>query len=301
MAPSRIAEVGGTQVRRALPQRSRRTVGAWCFADHFGPVTGSDETPMAIGPHPHMGLHTVTWLLEGALLHRDSLGSEQVIRPGQLNVMTAGRGVSHAEEPTDGSHHTIHGVQLWVAQPESTRHGPAAFEHHGDLPQLDLPSGRAVVLVGSVDGVTSPAVHHTPLVGIDLEIRSGSATVPLDPTFEHCLVVLSGAVALGGHPGTGARSGAGDQSVVPGSLAYLGLGRDELTLGAEGPARVLVLGGEPFESAIQMWWNFVGRTRDEMADAVADWNAASDRFGDTGSAMARIPAPATPWRPDGAV
>jgi len=173
-------------------------VGAWCFADHFGPVTAVDGTPMAIGPHPHMGLHTVTWLVEGALLHRDSLGSEQVIRPGQLNVMTAGRGVSHAEEPTDGSDHTIHGVQLWVAQPEATRHGPAAFEHHGDLPRLELTHGQATVLVGSVGGVTSPAVHHTPLVGMEIDLRSGTVTVPLDPTFEHCLVVLSGAVTVGG-------------------------------------------------------------------------------------------------------
>jgi redox-sensitive bicupin YhaK (pirin superfamily) len=275
ISPSRIAEVGDARVRRALPQRTRRTVGAWCFADHMG--------PMAVGPHPHMGIHTVTWLLEGALLHRDSLGSEQVIRPGELNVMTAGGAVSHAEEPADGYSGGLHGIQLWVAQPEATRHADAAFEHHPALPEIDLAHGRATVLVGSVDGVVSPAVHDTPLVGVDLEVSAGAVTVPLDPLFEHCLVVLDGSAVVDG------------EVVAPGALAYLGLGRDELTVATSGSARLLVLGGEPFESPVVMWWNFVGRTRQEMVEAVTAWDAGADRFGETGSSMARIPAPLPPW------
>src|SRR5262245_34899996 len=131
VSPSREASVGGVAVRRALPRRQRRTVGAWCFADHFGPVAveggGTRGGGIEIGPHPHTGLHTVTWLLEGGLLHRDSLGSEQPILPGQLNLMTAGHGVAHAEEtPASLTARAQHGIQLWVAQPERTRHGPPA-------------------------------------------------------------------------------------------------------------------------------------------------------------------------------
>jgi quercetin 2,3-dioxygenase len=283
ISPSRIAEVGGAQVRRALPQRTRRTVGAWCFADHVGPVSFSGDNPVAIGPHPHMGLHTVTWLLDGDLVHRDSLGSEQAIRPGQLNVMTAGNAVSHAEEPIDRSSGWLHGIQLWVAQPEATRHGPAAFEHHAVLPELDLAHGKATVLVGRIGDTVSPAVHDTPLVGAQLEVAAGAVTVPLETGFEHCLVVLDGSVDVEG------------RTVAPGALAYLGLGRDELTVSAGERARLLVLGGEPFESPVLMWWNFVGRTRDEMIEAVSTWNAGPGRFGETGSSMARIPAPVPPW------
>src|SRR5688572_17423403 len=128
---ARESRVGALTVRRALPQRARRTVGAWCFVDHLGPTPpGAD---VGIAPHPHSGLQTATWLLDGELLHRDSLGSEQEIRPGQLNLMSAGRGVAHSEEATGGRRErTLHGVQLWLAQPEATRHGPAAFEHHAE-------------------------------------------------------------------------------------------------------------------------------------------------------------------------
>src|SRR3954447_8434816 len=129
----REAVVGTTTVRRVLPRRTRRTVGAWCFADHMGPEQVTETAGLDIGPHPHMGLHTVTWLIDGAVLHRDSLGSEQVIRPGQLNLMSAGHEVAHAEEAVDTYRGTMQGVQLWVAQPASTRDGAAAFEHHAEL------------------------------------------------------------------------------------------------------------------------------------------------------------------------
>src|SRR4051794_7464822 len=163
ISPSREARVGTTTVRRALPQRPRRTVGAWCFADHFGP-SGPRSGP-AIGPHPHIGLQTVTWLLEGELVHVDSLGSEQAIRPGQLNLMTAGHGVAHAEDVPSGGDSGMHGVQLWVAQPEETRHGEAAFEHHTELPRADLGSGLATVMLGEYAGAASPARTDTPIVG----------------------------------------------------------------------------------------------------------------------------------------
>ena len=282
VTPSRTADVGGMPVRRALPQRGRRTVGAWCFADHMGPHDVGPDASVDIGPHPHCGLHTVTWLTEGRLLHRDSLGSEQPIRPGQLNLMTAGRGVSHSEESLDWSGR-LRGIQLWVAQPEATRHGPAAFEHHDTLPQVELDGATATVLVGAFGGVRSPARADTELVGVDLVLR-GPTTHALDPSFEHALVVIEGAVQVGGQDPVG-----------PGHLVYLAPGHDELSLAPVGPTRLLVLGGVPFESPILMWWNFVARTREEVDEATREWNAGSDRFGDPDSPLPRIPAPATPW------
>ncbi|MGE3620434.1 MAG: pirin family protein, partial [Acidimicrobiia bacterium] len=230
---SHSARVGRLPVRRALPRRARRSVGAWCFADHMGPLAVSPGEGADVGPHPHIGLQTVTWLLAGELLHRDSLGSEQPIRPGALNLMTAGNGVSHAEESTSGYRGDVHGIQLWVAQPEATRHGDPAFEHHAELPRFALGNGEATVLVGEVDGVASSARRDSDHVGVDLALGRGTAVVPLDPTFEVALVVAEGEVVVDGTP------------VVPGRLAYLGQGRDELAVTADGPARALLLGGVP--------------------------------------------------------
>ncbi len=292
---SRTADVAGTPVRRALPLRTRRTVGAWCFADHMGPVAVTEDAGMDVGPHPHMGLQTVTWLVSGELLHRDSLGSQQVIRPGQLNLMTAGRGVSHAEESTGRYRGELQGIQLWVAQPEATRHGEAAFEHHTDLPQLEVGDAIATVLVGELAGnptSASSARRDTDHVGVDVQLRPGRTLLPLLAEHEYAIVVLVGAVKLSSQE-SGSRT-----RVVPGELAYLGLGRDELELRSGEETRLLLLGGEPFESPILMWWNFVGRTRAEMTTAAADWNAPAAtgaRFGDPGSGLARIPAPNTPW------
>jgi redox-sensitive bicupin YhaK (pirin superfamily) len=279
----RSAMVGALRVRRALPRRGRRTVGAWCFADHLGPadVSGPD-----IGPHPHTGLQTVTWLVEGEALHRDSLGSEQVIKPGRLNLMTAGAGVAHAEESTGTSSGRLHGVQLWVAQPDGTRNGAAAFEHHASLPVAEVPGGVATVLVGTFAGAESPARRDTPLVGADL-VLAGTSVWPVEASYEHALLVLSGAVGVDG------------VVVTPGSLAYLGLGRDEVAFDAVEPARVLLLGGEPFGAEIVMWWNFVGRSREEMTAAWRSWQAADDRFGRVESGLARIPVGPPPWAPAG--
>lgn len=280
LLPSRDAMVGGVAVRRALPKRQRRTVGAWCFADHFGPV--GLPLSMQVGPHPHMGLQTVTWLVEGEVLHRDSLGSEQLIRPGQLNLMSAGHGVAHAEETPGSYGGGIHGAQLWVAQPAATRDGPAAFEHHAELPRVAVGDAAITVLMGQVGGERSPARTDTPLVGAEVATPGGRTVVPLQAPFEHALVVLEGAVVVGG------------ESIAPGVLAYLGEGRPELVIDAPGPARLLLLGGEPFGERIVMAWNFVGRSRDETDRAAADWNAGHERFGTVASPLDRIPAP-EPW------
>jgi redox-sensitive bicupin YhaK (pirin superfamily) len=277
---ARESQVGGMTVRRSLPKARRRTVGAWCFVDHFGPLAVGPDGGIDIGPHPHSGLSTVTYLLDGQVLHRDSLGSEQVIRPGQLNLMTAGRGLSHAEEPTGHYRGTLHGVQLWVAQPEATRHGDPAFEHHDELPRPELPGAQVTLLVGHLAGAASAARADTPLLGASLDLRPGSADLPLDPSYEHLVVVLDGVLVLE------------DVPVHPGQSAYLGVGRSGVVLVAPDGARVLLLGGEPFGERIVMWWNFVGRSKDELAEAARQWAGADERFGRVATALPRIPAPA---------
>jgi quercetin 2,3-dioxygenase len=283
ITPSREASVGAMPVRRALPRRERRTVGAWCFADHMGPELVTETQGLDIGPHPHTGLHTVTWLVAGEVLHRDSLGSEQVIRAGQLNLMTAGDGVTHSEEATGHYRGQLHGMQLWIAQPEATRRGPAAFEHHAELPRVELDNAVATVLVGSFAGAASPARRDTALVGVDAALEPGRGAWPLQPAFEYALVVLDGEVLVG------------DQVVRPGQLGYLGQGREEMALTATDPARVLLLGGEPFPEPILMWWNFVARSRDELDGAYRQWESGDPRFGRLRSPLARIPAPRPFW------
>jgi hypothetical protein len=282
LEPGRVAQVGSLPVRRVLPHRGRRTVGAWCFADHVGPVAVDQPGAFGIGPHPHTGLQTVTWVVAGELLHLDSLGSEQVVRPGQLNLMTAGHGVAHAEEDP-GSSAELHVVQLWVAQPEATRGGAPAFEHHGELPRADLDGGDATVLVGDFAGVRSPARRDTDHMGVEVTLRRGGAALPLRADYEHALVVLEGGVTVGG------------RVVEPGVLAYLGAGREECRIEAEAPARALLLGGVPFPEPLLMWWNFVARTRIEVSEARRQWATGDDRFGRVASSLGRIEVGPPPW------
>ncbi|MFT4621832.1 MAG: redox-sensitive bicupin YhaK (pirin superfamily) [Myxococcota bacterium] len=274
---ARRARVGAGEVRRLLPHPRCRRIGAWCFVDHFGPVESAGP---GVGPHPHIGLQTVTWLVEGRMHHGDSLGSQQTIAPGELNLMTAGRGITHWE--LSDSEGTSHGVQLWVALPESRRHGPPAFEHHNDLPTTAVDGWSATVLVGRFAGRRSPATVHTPLLGVEL-VGSGPTTIPLEAGFEHAIVVLQGSVRVDG------------AEVDPRQLAVLPADATRLTLGARHPARVLLLGGAPFETPLAMWWNFVARSHDELAAAQADWQANHPRFGDpTVFPEGRIDAPRMP-------
>jgi quercetin 2,3-dioxygenase len=282
LAAGRVAQVGSLSVTRVLPHRPRRTVGAWCFADHVGPVAVDEPGTVGIGPHPHTGLQTVTWLLEGELLHRDSLGSEQLVRPGQLNLMTAGHGVAHAEEDP-GRANRLHGVQLWVAQPDATRNGPAAFEHHPVLPGVEFEEASATVLVGDFAGEVSPARHDTEHVGAELTLRGSQTTFPLRRAYEHALVVLEGQVSVDG------------VAIEPGVLAYLGTDRDELHVDTDDSARLLLLGGVPFPEPIFMWWNFVARTRDEVTEARRQWAEGDSRFGSVRSKMSRIEVGPPPW------
>jgi redox-sensitive bicupin YhaK (pirin superfamily) len=279
---SRATSVGRFAVRRALPRRARRTVGPWCFADHFGPAAVTENSGLDIGPHPHIGLQTVTWLVEGEVLHRDSLGTEQVIRPGQLNLMTAGAGVAHSEEATGGYRGDLHGIQFWVAQPSGTREGLPAFEHHVDLPRIELPGCIATVLVGDVEGASSPARRDTDHMGAELEIHA-DATVPLEPEFEHALIILTGALTIDG------------EVVTPGNLAYLGTGRGECHLQRNEATRAALIGGVEFTEPLLMWWNFVARTKHEITKAYRDWSARSERFGAVASRLAQMDTDSPPW------
>ena len=279
----RAANVGGFDVNRVLPRRERRTVGPWCFVDQMGPGEVSAQRGLDIGPHPHIGLATVTWLMRGEILHRDSLGSEQLIRPGQLNLMTAGAGIAHSEETAGIYEGDLHGVQLWVAQPEATRHGEAAFEHHPELPQLQTDHASVTVLIGELAGVESPARRDTDHIGADLVLGAGRMTLPLNPAFEHALVVSEGVLRVG------------NATLASGRLGYLGVGRDEVALDVTDNCRALLVGGVPLPEPLLMWWNYVARTRDEITAAHADWMSSADRFGRVASPLDRIVTAGPPW------
>lgn len=284
----RLAEVGGFEVGRVLPQRARRMVGPWCFVDRMGPAHLDATSGLDVGPHPHIGLQTVTWLLEGRLLHTDSLGTEQIIEPGQLNLMTAGRGVSHAEQ-SSGVADTgrLFGVQLWVAQPSDTRWDPPAFEHHGDLDMVEFDHGRAKVIIGSFAGASSPARRDSDHVAVEIDLDAGTVEVPCVAGHEYAVLGLGAPVMVAG------------QLVQRGELAVLessgavGDGEVPLVIEAAQRSQVLLIGGEPFGEDIVMWWNYVARDRREITDAHRDWAAGATRFGTVPTALERVPGP--PW------
>ncbi|MGW5877351.1 pirin family protein [Nocardiopsis terrae] len=265
---AREVPLGGPRamlVHRALPGRNRRMVGAWCFADVYGPTDVTVGAGMQVPPHPHIGLQTVSWLVQGSVHHLDGLGSDQMVHPGQLNLMTAGHGIAHSERTPSGAPGLLHGAQLWVALPADTREGAAHFEHHADLPEFTVPGARVTVIMGELGGHRSPARTHTPLVGAEIIVQAGqSAHLPVDPAFEHGLLPLDGPVRAHGH------------RVVPGSLLYLGAGREGVRVHADERTHLLLLGGEPFREDLVMWWNFVGRDHEEIVRARTQWEEQRD-------------------------
>ncbi|MFF5635935.1 pirin family protein [Streptomyces sp. NPDC012825] len=286
LSPRHVRLGESTEVRRLLPNLGRRMVGAWVFVDHYGPDDITDEPGMQVPPHPHTGLQTVSWLHEGEVLHRDSTGSLQTIRPRELGLMTSGRAISHSEESPRPHARFLHGAQLWVALPDAHRHVDPHFEHHADLPRATAPGLTATVILGSLDGAASPGTAYTPIVGADLALTAGAeVNLPLEPDFEYAVLTMSGEARVDGVP------------VLPGSMLYLGCGRTELPLHALSDAGLMLLGGEPFAEEIVMWWNFVGRSGEEIAQARNDWEKGS-RFGEVhGYDGARLPAPALPTTP----
>jgi redox-sensitive bicupin YhaK (pirin superfamily) len=278
--PARHADLGGGfAIARALPTAARRTVGAWCFLDHAGPAQFPPGRGMQVGPHPHIGLQTFTWMIEGEVLHNDSLGNRQVIRPGEVNLMSAGRGIAHSEESV-GASGAVHAAQLWIALPDAQRHGEPAFVHHAELPVVQAGGFRVTVLAGSALERQSPVRLFSELVGVDLTAERAARTrFDLEPRYEHAVLCLRGRARADGEP------------IEPGTLLYAAPGRTHLELACDGRAQLLLIGGTPFHEPLLMWWNFVGRSAEEIQRAAADWNAGR-HFGDVpGTTLARIPAP----------
>jgi quercetin 2,3-dioxygenase len=281
----------GTEVRRLLPQRTLRTVGAWCFLDHYGPDDVSVGPGMRVPPHPHIGLQTASWLFEGLVLHRDSLGSRQLIRPGELNLMTAGRGVTHSEESAAGRPAVLHGLQLWIALPERDRFAEPGFAHHADLPVAHENGAKVTVVVGEYRGQRSPAEVFSPLTGLEVAVPGGDDFVlPVREDFEYGVVAVDGSALVEG------------ALIAPGLLAHLPAGLSEIRLSPAGGrrlARFFVLGGVPFGERLVMWWNFVARSGEEIVTAREDW--AAGRFpevhGYPGQPLAAPALPAVPLRP----
>ncbi len=235
---------------------------------------------MDVAPHPHIGLQTVSWLLQGEIIHNDSLGCEAFMRAGQLNLMTAGQGIAHSEETPKANSGILDGVQLWVALPGGRRNMAPVFNHHASLPVLDFAAGTVTLIAGSLLDQTSPAQMFSPIIGAEIAFRSRERMLlPVRRDFEHAVLVLRGDVLLG------------KRSLEGGTLHYLGTNRDELDLTGSIDSRVLLIGGEPFNEPIVMWWNFVGGSHEEIANAREDW-IHHQRFGEVKAYRgARLPAP----------
>lgn len=282
----REVPLGGVRnmfVLRTLPHRNLPTIGAWCFLDRFGPA----ETKMRVDPHPHIGLQTVTWPLVGEIRHRDTVGSDVDLRRGQLNLMTAGHGIAHSEYSIGDAPRALDALQFWVALPSDAT--AAGFEQHTELPEVTVPAttgddATATVVLGRFADLDSPATVFTPIVGAEIRIPAGSTVVlPLTWAWENAIVLVEGDAHVEEH------------EMQQNEMLYLGDSRDGVEVRSEHGALMFVIGGEPFDEDLVMWWNFAGRTHDEIVEARDAWEAGSDRFGQViGHGDERIPAPPLP-------
>lgn len=272
-------------VRRTLPHRERSFVGAWCFVDHYGPDDVAASGGMHVPPHPHSALQTVTWLFDGEVEHHDSGGWHAVVRPGEVNLMTAGQGIAHSEVSTAGTT-TLHGVQLWVVLPEADRDLPRRLQHHAPA-EVDLAPGvSGKVFIGSLAGHSSPIETATPLLGSEIHLEPGAEwEVDLDPGHEHAVLLDRGDLIVSGEP------------LEPGALAVQDVGANRLCLSTRDGARLVLLGGTPYDEEIVMWWNFIGRDHGEVVALREQWQDASERFGEVvgyDGGRDRLPAPPLP-------
>ena len=289
MLHPREVPLGGPRailVRRTLPQRERSLIGAWCFADHYGPHDLRAGTGMDVPPHPHTGLQTVSWLFSGEVEHRDSAGVHALIRPGELNLMTAGAGICHSEVSTVATT-VLHGVQLWVALQNSDRDTGRDFAHYVPPPR-SIGGATVRVFLGELAGDRSPVHTFTPLLGAQIDLDAGAhIKLDVDPVFEHGVLLDQGDVEVAG------------TALEVADLAFQGAGHGRLSLTnrGDGPARVLMLGGPPFPEQLVMWWNFVGRSHEDIASYRQLWEDNDDRFGAVQGyrgAVTRLPAPPLP-------
>ncbi|WP_180183623.1 pirin family protein [Acinetobacter sp. YH01020] len=266
--PLRRAEIGqGTVIKRALPSRHKRMIGAWCFLDHAGPVHFPQGDGLDVGPHPHIGLQTFTWMIDGTMMHTDSLGTHQLIQPKQVNLMTAGYGISHTEVAPE-SETQMHAAQLWIALPDDKINMAPQFDHYPELPVVTQDGIELTVLVGEFLQTKSPVKVHSELLGVDLRSSESQSTVlPLNPKFEYGFMALEGTASVNGH------------ELNEDNMVVLEPGLTQVKIDLHAGGRVLLLGGEPFESPILLWWNFVGRTQEKLNIAREQWINQDERFG----------------------
>lgn len=262
----RARDLGGFEVRRALPSARKQMVGPFIFFDQMGPALMQPGQGIDVRPHPHIGLSTVTWLFDGSIYHRDSLGSSQPISPGELNWMTAGRGIVHSERtapPELARERKVFGIQSWVALPKQFEETAPAFDHveAHRLPVVDERGISARIIAGSLYGATSPVKTHSDLFYADVQMAAGSALpLPVDHE-ERGVYVAEGEIEVAG------------QSFTEGRLLVFRPG-DHITLRAKGNARVMLLGGEPMDGPRYIWWNFVSSSKDRIEAAKDDWKQA---------------------------
>lgn len=268
---AREVPLGGPRamtVRRTLPTRERTMIGAWCFVDHYGPDAVSETGGMVVPPHPHTGLQTVSWLFTGEVEHRDSAGHHAMVRPGELNLMTAGRGISHSEVSTPDTS-VLHGAQLWLVLPAAHRQTDPAFAHFAPVPVAG-DGWEARVFLGSLLGSTSPVTTFSPVVGAELLLSPGTALdLEVDAAHEHGVLVDTGSLAVEG------------VDAAPSDLLHVPPGCTSLRLEAgDEPVLALLLGGEPLGEAIVMFWNFIGASHEEVAAYRQEWQAQITRDGE---------------------
>ncbi len=261
--PYRNVPLGGPRamtVRRSLPQRAQSLIGPWCFVDHYGPDDVSATGGMMVPGHPHTGLQTASWLFTGEVEHRDTMGTHAFIRPGQLNLMTAGNGIAHSEYSTPATT-VLHGAQLWIALPAAHRFAEPGFAHY-EPPLLDVDGAAVRVFLGELFGHASPVPAHSALVGAEVTLAPGHVLdVRIDRGHEHGFLCDTGSLTVGA------------ATAQPGEIVFSPAGASVLTLraGTAQPTRTLVLGGEPLREQIVMWWNFIGRSHEEIAAFREDW------------------------------
>jgi redox-sensitive bicupin YhaK (pirin superfamily) len=264
----------GFIVTRILPQAARRSIGPFVFFDYFGPVDFPPGKGVDVRPHPHIGLATVTYLFEGAQMHRDTLGSVQEIKPGEVNWMTAGRGIAHSERTGPelrARGHRLHGIQTWVGLPEKDQEAEPAFQHFGahELPERNEKGVTLRLVTGEAFGLASPVKVFSPIFYAEARFEAGGSLTVTPEHEERALFIVEGELQIGG----------GNNGVeIHGEGAMLFLEKNEtVTLFGNGAARVMLLGGAPLDGTRHIWWNFVSSSRERIDQAKADWRAG--RFG----------------------
>ncbi|MDO5059826.1 MAG: pirin-like C-terminal cupin domain-containing protein [Neisseria sp.] len=284
-----MKDVGGIPVARLLPKGARRTIGAWCFLDHIGPVRFADDSKgLQVGSHPHTNLSTFTWMLEGEQLHGDSLGNRFTIGPKQVGLMTAGGGNGHGichTEQTPEYEKNAHAVQLWIALPPNRDDIKPAFEYHSNLPEWQEQGASFILTTGTFQGRTAPTTQHSPIIGVDIRFNEdGELDFPAEAGWEYGALVIAGQIETGG------------ETFEKEELVVI-TGEGRLKIRGKAGTHIMLLGGEPLAEPVLMWWNFVAYKAEDLQQAVDDWNNHHPRFGEidlTGTGLKRLVAPDVP-------